>query len=271
MITQMRFIEFLTKIKTKSLFFCFFNTLFKYFAIPYANKTIQNQIKMSEQSIWYLENIDVTGIFCPTKSSPDKMDGNHLVKNYKKGEYIYLPDEHSDKIYFISEGKIKIGSYSEDGKEITKAILAVGEVFGELSVIGEQKRRDFALTMENAKVCILATNEMNNLMRDHNGLNLFMMKLLGSRLLKMEKRLELLVFKDSRTRIIEFLKELANEKGRKVGYETEVRGFLTHQEIANLTATSRQTVTTILNELRTDNIITFNRKRLLVRDMEKLV
>ncbi|RMG79696.1 MAG: helix-turn-helix domain-containing protein, partial [Bacteroidetes bacterium] len=46
--------------------------------------------------------------------------------------------------------------------------------------------------------------------------------------------------------------------------------FMTHQEIANLTATSRQTVTTVLNELRTKNILTFNRKRLLIRDMEQL-
>ncbi len=50
-----------------------------------------------------------------------------------------------------------------------------------------------------------------------------------------------------------------------------VRRFLTHQEIANLTATSRQTVTTVLNELRSKNILTFNRRRLLVRDMELLV
>jgi CRP-like cAMP-binding protein len=97
-----------------------------------------------------------------------------------------------------------------------------------------------------------------------------MMKIIGSRLLKMEKRLESLVFKDSRTRVIDFLKELATDKGRKVGFEVEVRGFLTHQEIANLTATSRQTVTTVLNELKKKNIISFNRRRLLVRSMEQL-
>ena len=45
---------------------------------------------------------------------------------------------------------------------------------------------------------------------------------------------------------------------------------MTHQEIANLTATSRQTVTTVLNELRNKNILTFNRRRLLIRDMGEL-
>jgi CRP-like cAMP-binding protein len=66
------------------------------------------------------------------------------------------------------------------------------------------------------------------------------------------------------------LKNLADKKGQRVGYEMLVRKFMTHQEIANLTATSRQTVTTVLNELRNKNILTFNRRRLLIRDMSNL-
>ncbi|MEM8523425.1 MAG: Crp/Fnr family transcriptional regulator [Bacteroidota bacterium] len=222
----------------------------------------------NDQSLWFLENIDVTGIFCPNKLE-DALE-THDHKKYKKGDYIYLPQEHSDRIYFLAAGQVKIGSYGDGGKEITKAILGKGEVFGELTLIGEDKHRDFAVAMEETIVCILTKDEMNNLMRKHSSLSLFMMKIMGSRVLEMEKRLESLVFKDSRTRIIEFLKDLADKKGQRVGYEMLVRGFMTHQEIANLTATSRQTVTTVLNELRTKNVITFNRKRLLIRDMELL-
>ena len=92
------------------------------------------------------------------------------------------------------------------------------------------------------------------------------MKLMGSRVLEIESRLESLIFKDSRTRIINFLLELAEKKGERVGYEVVVRKFLTHQEIANLTATSRQTVTTVLNDLRGKEMIKFDRRRLLIRD-----
>ncbi len=218
--------------------------------------------------IWYLENIDVTGIFCPKKSA--NILEQHAHKLFTKGEYVYLPDEHADRLYFINKGKIKVGTYSGEGKEITKAILNKGEVFGELSLVGEEKRRDFAVALEETEACIISVSEMKGLMRNHSGLNVFIMQLLGSRLLKMERRLEALVFKDSRTRIIDFLRDLAKDKGQRVGYETLVRGFLTHQEIANLTATSRQTVTTVLNELRRENILTFNRRRLLIRDLEKL-
>jgi CRP-like cAMP-binding protein len=225
---------------------------------------------MNNQSFWYLENVDVTGIFCPKKIGRGDME-KHVHRTYKRGEYIYLPEEHADRIYFLTEGRVKIGTYGESGKEITKAILSKGEVFGELSLVGESKRRDFAYAMEETQLCVVTVDEMKSLMREHNGLSLFLMKIMGSRMLEMENRLESLVFKDSRTRIIEFLHELGEKKGQRVGYETLVRKFMTHQEIANLTATSRQTVTTVLNELRNKNVLTFNRRRLLIRDMEQLL
>jgi CRP-like cAMP-binding protein len=224
---------------------------------------------MSNQSFWYLENLDVMQILCPTKLTKEEME-RHVHKEYKKGEYIYLPEEYSDRIFFITEGRVKIGTYNDDGKEITKAILGHGEVFGELALVGEDKRRDFAYVMEDAVICVLGVEEMRALMRDRSELNIFLMKIMGSRMLELEQRLESLVFKDSRSRIVEYLYDLANKKGQRVGYEMLVRKFLTHQEIANITATSRQTVNTVLNELRNKNILTFNRRRMLVRDMDKL-
>lgn len=223
---------------------------------------------MQEQTLWFLENIDVKGIFCPNKMGT--VEDSHVHKHFEKGKYIYLPDQSSDKIYFITSGRVKIGTYGNSGKEVTKAIISEGEIFGELSIIGESTRRDFAYVMEETTCCVLTVDEMKELMKDHSKLGLFFMKMMGSRVLEMEQRLESLVFKDSRSRIVEFIVDLAERKGQRVGYEWVVRKFITHQEIANLTATSRQTVTTVLNELRNDNLLTFNRKRLLVRNLEQL-
>lgn len=220
------------------------------------------------KSLWFLENLDISGIFCPKKMGAAHDSQTH--KQFKKGEYIYLPEENADKIYFVTEGRVKIGNYGDSGKEITKAILNPGEVFGELSLIGQTERRDFAYAMEKTTCCVLTVDEMKNLMRNHGGLNLFLMKIMGSRVLQMEQRLESLVFKDSRTRIVEFILEMAEKNGQRVGYELVVRKFITHQEIANITATSRQTVTTVLNDLRNKNLLTFDRRRLLIRDLEAL-
>lgn len=223
---------------------------------------------MNDKAIWYLENIDVGGILCPKKMD-EQIDKDHL-KTVEKNEYVYLPNQSSDKIFFITKGRIKIGSYADNGKEITKTILGKGEVFGELSMIGETSRRDYALALEDTTLCVINSDEMKNLIRDHSSLSLFFMKMMGSKVIEMENRLESLVFKDSRSRIVEYLVDLVRKRGQRVGYEWVVRNFITHQEIANLTATSRQTVTTVLNELRNEDILTFNRKRLLVRDLDKL-
>jgi len=176
---------------------------------------------MSEKSIWYLENIDVGNLFCPNKVS-NNIDSNH-EKIIKKSDYVYLPDQESDSIYFITEGRIKIGSISEDGKEITKTILNKGEVFGELVLIGENKRRDYALALEDTKLCCVNSTQMKGLIKDHSSLSMFFMKMMGSKVIEMENRLESLVFKDSRSRIIEYLSELVTKRGQRVGYEWVMR------------------------------------------------
>lgn len=223
---------------------------------------------MRDQSIWFLENIDVNTIFCPKKIG--EMRDAHTYEMFSKGEYIYLQEDDADRIYFISYGRVRIGTYGNGGKQITKAILGSGEVFGELALIGVERRRDYSIAMEETELCIITRAEMKSLLRDHNALTLFLMKTMGSRALEMENRLESLVFKDSRTRVIEFLLGLVDKKGQRVGYEWVVRKFMTHQEMAYLTATSRQTVTTVLNELKGKDLIKFDRRRLLVRDLENL-
>ncbi len=222
---------------------------------------------MEEQTLWFLENIDVAGLFCPKK-----MDMGHLheEKHFAKGEYIYQANSHADKIYFIFEGKVRVATKDAQGKILTKALLGPGEIFGELVVLGQQKRRDFAQAVEDTVVCLVDKTDLHKMYREHGKFQAFLLRVLGSRMLEMEQRLESLVFKDSRSRIVEFLCELAYKKGRRIGYEILVRSFLPHQEIAQLTATSRQTVTTTLNELRRANLIAFNRKRLLIRDLEAL-
>ncbi len=222
------------------------------------------------QTLWHLENIDVTHLLCPTKLGNEDLMAQHKHCNFKKGDAVYVPQDLSDRIFFITDGQIKISVMNEEGKEITKAILGRGEVFGELALLGEQLRRDFATALEDTNTCVVNLEELRGLMRDRSELNLFFMRMFGGRQLEMEKRLESLVFRDSRSRIVEFLVNIVRSKGQRVGYEWVVRKPVTHQEIANLTATSRQTVTTTLNDLRYKKLLTFNRSRLLVRDLERL-
>jgi CRP/FNR family cyclic AMP-dependent transcriptional regulator len=219
-------------------------------------------------ALWYFECVNLYNILCPHKVK--KMGEKHEFINFKRNQFIYMPDDSATHIYMVVRGKVKIGHYLEGGEEVLSAILSTGELFGELAMAGEEKRKDFAQAMEETMICPLTIEELKELMYENKELSFKILKLIGLRIMKLERKLELLVFKDARTRIIEFLKDAAEWKGKKVGFETLIQTSLTHKDIASLTGTSRQTVTTILNEMKDQNLINFNRKQILIRDLNNL-
>ncbi|TXB62819.1 Crp/Fnr family transcriptional regulator [Phaeodactylibacter luteus] len=193
----------------------------------------------------------------------------HKVK--PKYSFIYMPEDASDYIYFLAKGTVKIGTHSTDGKEIIKSLIHPTAMFGELGLVGETSRKDFAQALkEDVHIYQLRVADMKALMQTNFELCTQVMNLFGGRLVRAEDKLESLIFKDARTRIIEFIKDAVVKRGRRVGYEMLLRHSLTHQDIANITCTSRQTVTLVLNELKKSDLIYFNRGKILVRDMAKL-
>jgi CRP/FNR family cyclic AMP-dependent transcriptional regulator len=223
----------------------------------------------TETKLWHLENFNLF----KTLSALEKVTMSTKVKHNKmnKNEYIYFPEDPSSSIFFLKNGRVKIGTYSDNGKEIIKAILNPGEVFGELSLVGEDKRNDFAIALDNnLVVCSLGMEDMERMIERNPLIGLKITKIIGFRLQKIERRLESLVFKDARTRIVDFIVDIGHEKGKAIGKEILVKHNLTHMDIANLTATSRQTVTTVLNELKEQSLIHLERNKFLIRDIEKL-
>lgn len=223
----------------------------------------------TETKLWHLENFNLF----KTLSAFEKIEMSTKVKhsNMKKNDYVYFPDDPSSSIFFLKNGRVKIGTYSDSGKEIIKAILNPGEVFGELSLVGQEKRNDFAIALDNnIVVCSLGMKEMEEMIEKDPLIGIKVTKLIGFRLQKIERRLESLVFKDARTRLVDFIIDIANEKGKAIGKEILVKHNLTHMDIANLTATSRQTVTTVLNELKEKNLIHLERNKFLIRDIAAL-
>lgn len=222
-----------------------------------------------ESNFWFFEEVDLYNIFCPHRVK--EMAEKHEFRRYKKGDYIYMPDEPNKHVYLISDGRVKLGSYTQDGEEVVKAILSRGEIFGELAIAGETKTKEFAKALDHTTtICPLTIDDLKLLMKENEELNFAIIKVIGLKFRKVERKVESMVFKDSKTRVIEFLLEMGDERGKKVGFETMIKNHYTHKDISRLTGTSRQTVTTVFNELRDQNFINFDRRRILIRDMDKL-
>lgn len=191
----------------------------------------------------------------------------------KKPRYsvIYQPGEASDHIYLLSKGAVKISTYSSEGKEVIKQLIHPEAIFGELALVGEAKRSETAQSLkEEVQFYTIRTSDFQRILDQNAKLSQQVLLLFGQRMMAAEHKLENLIFKDARSRIVNFLYEVVEKRGRQVGYEMLLKHSLTHQDIANITCTSRQTVTLVLNELRKENLIYFNRGRILVRDMETL-
>lgn len=222
-----------------------------------------------ESKLWHLERINLLKNL--SEEEMRELDRKTTVRLADKNQFIFFPDEPSKVVFFLKKGRVKIGTYSEEGKEIIKALLYPGEVFGEMGVLGEERRKDFAMAMdEETRMCTISVEEFKQILSNNPSLSLEMGRSIGEKMRKVERRLESLIFKDARQRIVQFMKEMAKEYGQEIGEEVLVKHNLTHQDIANLTATSRQTVTTVLNELKEEDQIYMERKRFLIRDLKNL-
>jgi len=224
---------------------------------------------MQKDVLWYLQNFD---FFKDVDSiSLEIIMEKTTLKSYSKNDFIYFPDDRPNHIFFVKNGRVKIGSYSNDGKEIIKTLLEKGEVFGEQFFLDNERMDNYAQAIEPSCLLIIERGEFQKIMEQNNFVALRMAKIFGQRLQKLERKFESLIFKDARSRIVDFLKDMADETGKPVGYETLIMHSLTHLDIARMTATSRQTVTTVLNDLKDNNLIYFDRKRILIRDLAKLI
>jgi CRP-like cAMP-binding protein len=205
---------------------------------------------------WYLENFN---IFKDLKE-----------ESMQENQPIYFPQEPSNSIFFLKKGRVKLSRTSSDGKEMILALVNMGEVFGEMAFFDEGERNEFATALDDCLVCAINKNEFKGFVDKNPELNLRITKLIGLKLKKYSERIEELVFKDAEQRLVSFLLRLADENGKQIGEEIFVKPFLKHQDIAELTATSRQTVNSILTDLREKRVINFDRKKLIIYNREKL-
>lgn len=219
---------------------------------------------MAEKTkLWYLQNFNMfKGM---TKDMMEMMDKHSSMIHNKKKEVIYFPEESSNTIYLLKEGKIKIYRLSEDGRTTTLHLLGPGEIFGESALLGQDTHDNIAEVVEDSVVCAVDKHDFQNMMERSPQLNISINKLIGFRLRKIQAHVEDLVFRNARERILAFLLRYTENFGKQMVDGWMVRPFLTHQEIADLTATARQTVNMVLNELAETDKIKFTRRFLQVK------
>lgn len=191
--------------------------------------------------------------------------------SFKRGSFIYSMGERAEAVYILRKGRIKIGVYSDDGREIIKSVLYKESLFGELALVNRNYRNEFARVIdEETLVLSIKISDVRRLMERSADFSSLVLHLIGKRAQKLEQKYESLIFKDARTRVVELLRELSLRLGKPLVNGIMVKHRLTHQELANMAVVSRQKVTETLNCLKSEGSIHFERNMFIVQSLAKL-
>ncbi|PWT77727.1 MAG: Crp/Fnr family transcriptional regulator [Bacteroidetes bacterium] len=202
----------------------------------------------------------------------DDLHIEHHFMEVPKGEYIYFEAYNHNKIYFVKDGYIKIGYIDNEGHERVKEIIQKGELFGQFTLEKSSLNGEFAQAYkQNVSICAFNIDDFEKLLKRRPDLALKYSKQVGAKLRNIENRLVNLLNKDVKTRLIHFLWQLVEQKiGENTAEGFCIPNYLTHEDIANLIGSSRQTVTTMINELETEEILSYNRQQICFLNVKKL-
>jgi len=194
-----------------------------------------------------------------------------LLKSKQSNAYVYEPSSRADYVYLLREGQIKIGNFGEDGKEVLKSIIRPGGLFGEMAITSDGNRNEYALVSRvESEYISFRVADFRHEMTENADFAVRVLHVISGKMRDTERRLESFLFKDSRSRIVDFILSQSTQFGAPNGDYVTFYHYLTHQDIANLTGTSRQFVTGVLNALRRSGLIGFNRATITVKDRKGL-
>ena len=196
----------------------------------------------------------------------------HHFIDAKKGEYIYFDSHHLNKLYFVKDGYIKIGFIDEEGNEIIKEIIKEGEIFGQFALERNNLNGEFARAYKgDVSLCAFSIEDFEKLLLKKPLLAIKYSKQMGEKLRRAEFRLLNMLNKDVRSRLLAFFYNLAIMEGYDgSSVSCTIDNFLTHDDVAKLIGSARQTVTTFINQLEDEGLLKISRKKIFIPDMKKM-
>lgn len=221
-----------------------------------------------QSKFWFLKQIK---LFSNLKDEAlNDLDKITRMEEVKRRQPVYLPGDPANTVYLLKAGRVKISRVTEDGKEFTLAILEPGEVFGELEVLEGTPRDTVAEALEDISICVLQRKDFEEVLQKNPDLTIRLTKLIGFRLKKIESRIEDLVFRDVPTRLAHLLLSLSKEFGKQNEDGVRLSVKMTHQELANLIGSTRETVSATLNDFKRQGLIQQEHHAITIRDQNRL-
>lgn len=221
-----------------------------------------------DDKFWFLKNCDLFERLSEDQAA--RLENRARLKQFDRGSLIYLPNDPGDSLLLLASGRVKIYHITSEGKESMLAIIEPGEVFGELSLVDSDQREEFAETMEKSSVILIPRSEVTELMSEVPSVSMGFNQLMGLRRRRIERRLKSLLFRSNRERLIHLLLELTEKYGEQTSEGVQLSIRLSHQELASMIGSTRETVTVLLGEMQVEGSLLIRRRRIILRDLKRL-
>ena len=178
-----------------------------------------------------------------------------ITRTFNKDSVIILAEEEGDALFIIKTGHVKVSIVSEDGREVILSLLGDGAVFGELSLLDGKPRSANVIATEDTVLIMLRRQDFLQLVHKAPQITIELLAELASRLRRTDRQIEGLALLDVTSRISETLLQLAGDNGVETDDGVTIHNRPTHQELANMSGTTRETVSRVLKRLETQGYI----------------
>ncbi|MFP5348110.1 MAG: Crp/Fnr family transcriptional regulator [Actinomycetes bacterium] len=187
-----------------------------------------------------------------------------------RGAALFKEGEPGDRLYVITEGKIKLGRSSVDGRENLVAVLGPGEMFGELSLFDPGPRTATATAVSDAQLVGLGNADLQTWLSGRPDVARHLLQALAQRLRRTNENLADLVFSDVPGRVAKALLDLSRRFGEPTEQGILVAHELTQEELAQLVGASRETVNKALADFATRGWLRLEARAVVLIDVERL-
>lgn len=195
-----------------------------------------------------------------------RLEAQSLIRQFDRREAIYLPAEQAQAVLLLASGRVKIYHVTADGKESVLTFIEPGEIFGELALLDQSAREEYAEAMAPSSIILIPWQALQTLLEEQPQLSLGLTKLIGLRRRRIERRLKSLLFRSNRERLAHLLLELAERYGTSTpdGWKIGIR--LSHQELASIIGSTRETVTLLLGQLQLEDLIIVRQRSVYLKN-----
>ena len=189
-------------------------------------------------------------------------------RSFAKDQLIILAEDQGDTLFVIEKGEVKVNLIHSDGKEFILSLLGEGEVFGELSLLDDQPRSANVTAVEDTVLAMIRRADFLQLMTNIPQIAISLLEELASRLRRTDDQVGGLALLNVHNRISKTILHLADIRGAETEEGILISERPTHQQLANMSGTTRETVTRVLKQLKEDGYIISRGRQLLVLPTE---